>query len=434
MIKQQEYLKRRQTLAQMMVPGAIAIIPAAGEVLRNGDVHYRFRQDSDFFYLTGFNEPDALLLISAVTGEATLFTLPKDEAKEQWTGLRLGQDDALSVLKVDNAYPLNELENRLVELIAGHHAVYYPVGRYALWEQRILDAWNLLKPQARRGVRAPDVFYDVAPLLGEMRLFKSHDEIELMRKAAHISVAAHQRAMRACRHARFEYELEAELVYELTRQGCRSVAYDPIVASGENACILHYNANNQPLSQDGLVLIDAGGEYAGYAADITRTFPASGKFTPEQRTLYNLVRQAQKAGIECVRPGCVWDDIQRVMVRILTTGLVELGILTGDIDDLLANKAYLPFYMHGSGHWLGLDVHDVGSYRQNETWRKLEPGMVLTVEPGLYFHPHLQQIDSKWSGMGIRIEDDILVTADGFENLTSALPADANAIEALIRD
>ncbi|KTD21786.1 Xaa-Pro aminopeptidase [Legionella londiniensis] len=433
MLISNEFLARRRKLAQKILPDSVAIIPAASDVLRNGDAYYRFRQDSDFYYLTGFNEPDALLAVFAGKGESVLFNLPKDLAQEQWTGERLGQENACATLGVDEAFSLDSLTERLPELLAGRTAIYYPIGRYPAFEKRIFKSWQLVKQQTRRGDKAPEAFYDLGPLLGEMRLVKSAAEIGLMKKAAAISVNAHKRAMQACRKAQYEYELEAELIYELTRRGCRSVAYDPIVAGGKNACILHYTANNQPLARDDLILIDAGGEYENYAADITRTFPKSGKFSPEQRQIYELVREAHKAGVQLVRPGCRWDDIQQVIVRILTTGLVELGILKGGVDDLLAEEAYRPFYMHRSGHWLGLDVHDSGNYKEGGDWRRLEPGMVLTVEPGLYIHPQIKDIDRKWSGIGVRIEDDILVTENGHENITADLPADAAEIEAFIR-
>ena len=431
---QNEYQMRRRELARRLPPHCIAIIPAAGEVLRNGDAHYRFRQDSDFYYLTGFQEPDALLVISAGSqGESVLFNRPKDILQEQWTGVRLGQEAACEVLGVQSAYPLSSIETKLPELLAGKHAVYYAIGRYPEWSSRILAAWEKVKRQSRRGIISPEAFFDLAPMLGEMRLFKSKDEIALMRRAAEISVAAHQRAMRACLNAEFEYQLEAELLYEFTRQGCRSVAYDSIVASGANACILHYTENNQALRKDKLVLIDAGGEYQNYAADITRTFPCNGYFNTEQGLIYDLVLRAQKAGIECVKPGCAWNEVQNTIVYIITSGLVELGLLHGQVDDLISKEAYKAFYMHQSGHWLGLDVHDTGLYKINDEWRPLEPGMVLTVEPGLYIPENSPGVDSRWWGIGVRIEDDIHVTPEGHENLTGALVVEKNDLEALVR-
>ncbi|WP_133128120.1 Xaa-Pro aminopeptidase [Legionella nagasakiensis] len=435
MITKKEYQARRHTLAMKLPIDSLAIIPAANELVRNGDAHYRFRQDSDFYYLTGFNEPDALLCItSGKNSESILFNRPRDPMQEQWTGRRLGQEDAREVLGISAAYPLSHVEKHLPKLLANRQAVYYPMGRYTFWERCIRQAWNEVKSQARRGIKAPEAFCDIAPVLSEMRLIKSEAEIGLMRKAAAISVAAHQRAMQICRQAHYEYHLEAELLHEFTRQGCRSVAYDPIVAGGDNACILHYTDNNKPLVEGALVLIDAGGEYENYAADITRTFPINGRFSAEQRQIYELVLSAQKAGIACIRPGCLWHEVQEMIVRILTSGLVDLGLLHGSVDDLIVNEAYKPFYMHHSGHWLGLDVHDSGSYKVSGQWRPLEEGMVLTVEPGLYIHGDIPNIDPRWQGIGVRIEDDIKVSADGYENLTGELAVEINDVEALVRD
>ena len=433
MILQKEYQLRRSELAKRLPSGSIAVIPAASESLRNGDAHYRFRQDSDFYYLTGFNEPDALLLIHAGNeGESVLFNRPRNPVEEQWTGVRLGQAGAKELLGMDAAYPITELSVRLPELLAGKEAVYYAMGRYPLWEAHILEAWKVVKGQIRRGVQAPEAFCDLAPHLGEMRLFKSPAEMALMQRAADISVVAHQHAMRACRKSTHEYQLEAELLYELTRQGSRSVAYDSIIAGGHNACILHYTDNNQPLNQGDLVLIDAGAEFENYAADITRTFPVSGHFTKEQRLIYELVLCAQKAGIACIRPGCLWDEVQKTIVQILTTGLVELGLLQGIVEDLITREAYKPFYMHNSGHWLGLDVHDVGCYKLDEKWRPLAPGMVLTVEPGLYISANMEGVDKRWWGIGVRIEDDIQVTIEGHKNLSEALAVNIDDLEALV--
>lgn len=431
MVTQKEYQARRRELASRLPVDSIAVIPAASEVLRNGDSHYRFRQDSDFYYLTGFNEPDALLLISA--GTSILFNRPRNPAEEQWTGMRLGQDGACKALGVDAAYSIAELKARLPELLMDKQAIYYAIGQRPVWAKQILDAWQVVKKQGRRGVSAPEAFCDLAPILGELRLFKSKAEIDLMQRAAHISVAAHQRAMRACSKASHEYQLEAEILYEFSRQGCRSVAYDSIVAGGSNACILHYTENNKPLQSGDLVLIDAGGEFENYAADITRTFPINGRFSPEQRLIYELVLRAQKAGIAHVKPGCLWDEIQRTIVEILTAGLVELGLLRGSIDELLEREAYKAFYMHQSGHWLGLDVHDCGRYKLDGKWRQLEPGMVLTVEPGLYIPSDFDGVDRRWRGIGVRIEDDIHVTPDGYKNLSGDLAVEVDDLEALIR-
>ncbi len=434
MITQKEYQMRRNKLAEQLPADSVAIIPAAQELLRNGDSHYRFRQDSNFYYLTGFNEPDALLVLtSGKESQSILFNRPHNPAEEQWTGKRLGQEGALRELSMNAAFPVASIAEELPNLLAGKAVVYYALGRNPQLEKKIRHAINTLKAQVRRGVKAPAALYDLEPLLGEMRLFKSDAEIDLMRQAARISVNAHKRAMQICQKMEYEYQLEAELVYEFSRQGCRSTAYDSIVGGGENACILHYTENNQPLRPGDLVLIDAGGEFGNYAADITRTFPVNGRFSSEQKSIYELVLKAQKAGIAAIKPGIAWNSIQQIMIRILTTGLGELGILRGSVDELITHEAYKPFYMHNSGHWLGLDVHDSGSYRVNDQWRPLEPGMVLTVEPGLYISSGMHGVDKRWWGIGVRIEDDILVTQTAHEVLTAALPVEVDDIEALMR-
>jgi Xaa-Pro aminopeptidase len=434
MIITNDYVTRRVQLAKQMRPGAIAIIPAANEVPRSGDTYFRFRQDSDFYYLTGFNEPKALLIIfSGNKGESYLFNRPRDQAVEQWTGKRLGQDDACEALNVAGAYSIEDLDSKLPDLMAGTSAIYYALGRHPLYEKKILRALQQIKGQIRRGLKAPEEICDLEPLLSEMRLKKSEAEVVLMHKAADVSVRAHERTMRACRSLQNEQQLEAELLYEFTRGGCRSVAYDPIVGGGANACILHYTDNNQPLRDGELVLIDAGGEYQNYASDITRTFPVNGRFSPEQRAIYELVLTAQKAGIARVRPGIAWNEIQQAIVKVLTTGLHDLGLLKGDVENLIASEAYKPFYMHNSGHWLGLDVHDAGLYKVNNEWRLLEPGMVLTVEPGLYLG-EMTGVAKRWQNIGVRIEDDILVTKNGHDNLTASLAVEIADIEALMRD
>lgn len=433
MVTIETYRKRRQKLAQALPPASIAIIPGAVEVLRNGDAHYRFRQDSDFYYLTGFEEPQALLLITAgQETQSVLFHLPKDPIQEQWTGYRLGQEDACAVLGVDASYSIEALPNMLAQYFEGRHLVYYPMGRFPEWEIQILAAWQQVKKQGRRGVQCPELFGDLTSLLAPFRLIKSDEEIQLMRQAADVTCRAHHRAMRAAPTAGYEYELEAEILYEVTRSGCRGVAYDSIVAAGNQACILHYTNNNQPLMPGQLVLIDAGAEYQNYAADVTRSFPINGRFTTEQRLIYELVLAAQSAGIACIRPGVFWPEIQHAILQVLTAGLVDLKILQGHVDDLIAEQAYKPFYMHSSGHWLGLDVHDCGAYKIREEWQRLAPGMVLTVEPGLYLSPHLQGLHPRWQGIGVRIEDDLLVTANGFENLTESLVKAPDDLEAYI--
>lgn len=435
MISQQEYQTRRNTLALQLPADSLAIIPAGNELIRNGDSHYRFRQASNFYYLTGFNEPDALLVItSGKNSQSILFNRTRNPSEEQWTGPRLGQDGALTELHMNAAFPIQSLAEELPKLLSDKTAIYYSIGHNSDLEQLIIQAFNQVKAQVRRGTKAPEILGDLEPILGEMRLYKSDAEIELMRRAADISVEAHKQAMRRCKHLDHEYQLEAELLYEFSRQGCRSVAYDPIVGSGENACVLHYTDNNAPLGDNDLILIDAGGEYENYAADITRTFPANGRFSPEQKSIYDLVLKAQKAGIAAIKPGVAWNAVQQIIVHTLTSGLCELGILNGDVDTLIREEAYKPFYMHNSGHWLGLDVHDCGVYKVNNEWRPLEAGMVLTVEPGLYISAKLSNVDKRWHSIGVRIEDDVLVTTTGHEVLTAGLPVDTDDIEALMRE
>ncbi len=434
MIAPLEYATRRQTLARKLPEGSLAIIPAADEVHRNGDAHYRFRQDSHFYYLTGFNEPEAVLIIVAGTkGDCVLFNRARNPSQEQWTGKRLGQDDVLKTLHIHEAFAIDTFSSRLPELIADKTAIYFDVGRHPAYEQQFWQALKTVKGRVRQGVAAPHTVCDLDPFISEMRLIKSKAEISLMQKAADISVLGHQKAMQQCRHLEWEYQLEAELVYEFSRHGCRALAYDPIVGAGENTCILHYTENNQRLRQGDLVLIDAAGEFENYAADITRTFPVSGRFSAEQRAIYELVLLAQQAGIASVKPGVAWNTIQQTMVRIMTVGLCDLGLLKGNVDHLIEQEAYKPFYMHNSGHWLGLDVHDSGQYKMNKEWRLLEPGMALTVEPGIYITPNIPGVDPRWWNIGVRIEDDILVTPEGCHNFTQALPTNIHDVEALVR-
>ena len=427
-----DYKLRRQKLAQLLPSNSVAIVASGVECIRNGDTHYAFRQNSDFYYLTGFNEPEALLLIYAGdNGESILFNRERDPQAEQWTGPRLGQELACQKLMMHAAYANKCLESMLPELLSGQKSLYYTLNRDLAMDQIILQAYQVAR--GKRGVIVPEMLCDLQPYLSELRLLKDATEIAYMREAARISVLAHQRAMQKCRFLEYEYELEAEILYELYRHGCRSVAYDSIVAGGANACILHYTDNSHALTQGNLVLIDAGGEYQNYAADITRTYPLNGIFSHEQAQIYSLVLQAQRAGVACIKPGCAFSDIQQAIVQVLTTGLVDLGILQGNVDSLIEQMAYKPFYMHNSGHWLGLDVHDVGSYKIDGQPRLLQPGMTLTVEPGLYLSDSIEGLDPKWWNIGVRIEDDFLVTLHGSENLTGDLVVEKEDVEAYIR-
>lgn len=428
---QQEYQLRRNALINKLPSHSVVIMAAAHEVLRNGDAHHRFRQDSDFYYLTGFNEPEAVLVLLKDGAQSILFTQSHDKTQEIWTGKRLGVEDAPSVLGISQAFDITQLNRILPQLLEGQHHVYYPIEHHGLWEKSILPAYQVIKTKIRRGMHAPDTFCDVTPLLADMRLFKSPSEVACMRRAADATVQGHLRAMRHSQQAQYEYQLEAELIYAFVQQGCRNVAYDSIVAGGARACTLHYTQNNQVLKSDELVLIDAGAEYNNYAADVTRTFPLSGHFNPAQRQIYDLVLQAQHQAMQCIKPGALFDDMQQAIIQVLTQGLVDLGLLQGSIDELIANAAYKAFYMHNSGHWLGLDVHDAGAYRIQGQSRELQPGMVLTIEPGLYI-PLDANVEDRFKGIGVRIEDDILITNSGFDNLTGALPSHPDDIKAII--
>ena len=422
---------RRQQLLERVGKDAVVLIPGGKESPRNGDVHYPFRQDSNFHYLTGFTEPDAFLVIKSTKGKLTtvLFCNEKDPAREQWDGLRLGSQAAVAELGVDKAYGVDELDKEVLALLDGANAIFYPFG-HAIDSQ--VNTWlSILRAEKRQGKEAPSICEDSQPYLNEMRLIKSADEIAIMQKAADISAGAHVRAMKAAQEGMWEYQLEAELAHEFAMQGARQVAYPSIVGSGSNTCILHYTENNRKLKSGDLVLIDAGCDYQGYAADITRTFPVSGRFTDEQKALYEIVLKAQEAAIDLIKPGVTWNEPHDVTVRIITEGLVSLGLLKGKVDRLIKESAYLPFYMHKAGHWLGMDVHDVGDYKIKGEWRAFEPGMVLTVEPGIYIKEGLPNVPKKWQGIGIRIEDDVYVTASGCHVLTQAVPKTINAIESL---
>ncbi|NNM59995.1 MAG: Xaa-Pro aminopeptidase [Legionellales bacterium] len=436
LISKQEYAARRQRVLQYIGQDGIVFIPSASEVRRAGDTTYYFRQDSNFYYLTGFNEPDAVLVLAPghPEGEFILFNRPRDPLMETWHGFRIGQEGASSVVGADCAYAIDTFYDHLPDLLTNRKRVCYPVGRDTAIDELLMESVNTLRSKVRSGISVPEEFHNIEPFVHEMRLKKSSAEIATMYKAAEASVAGHKRAMRACVPGMFEYELEAELMYELYRHGCRAAAYPSIVGGGANACILHYTTNQERLQDGDLVLIDAGGEYDCYASDITRTFPVNGHFTEPQKQIYELVLKAQLAGIEMIRPGIPFVNIQQKTQLILTQGLLELGILYGDLDTLLETKAIQRFYMHNSGHWLGLDTHDAGVYKINNKWRELEAGFVLTVEPGLYITANSDGVDPKWWDIGIRIEDDVLVTETGYEVLTKALPKTVAELEALMSE
>lgn len=434
MIKMTEYAKRRKTLMQKMDADSIVIMPSAKEIIRNNDAHYAFRQNSDFYYLTGFEEPDAVavLLPKNQGAEYILFNRVRDRAHEIWDGPRAGQSGARKTYLADEAHPVGEFIKRLPDLLAGRKSIHYPMGLNKEFDRILMNAIKVIRSKVRSGMQSPVELIDISSSLHEMRLFKSHAEIEMMQKAADITSNAHMRAMQACRPDMFEYQLGAELSYQFQRQGAQNPAYSSIVGSGRNSCILHYIANNKLIKNGDIVLIDAGAEYQNYAADVTRTFPANGKFSVEQRAIYDLVLAAQVAAIKSIKPGALWTDAQDIVVKIITQGLIDLGILKGKLKDLIAKEAYTDFYMHRSGHWLGLDVHDVGAYRVNNKWRKLQPGMTLTVEPGIYISADIPNVHKRWHNIGVRIEDDVVVTKNGCDVLSCNVPKLASEIEALM--
>jgi Xaa-Pro aminopeptidase len=410
----------------------VAVVPTAPERLRNRDSDYLYRFDSYFYYLTGFPEPDAVMvLVSGEQPRAILFCRERNPERELWDGVRYGPEGAKEAFGLDEAYPIGELEERLPTLLADQPALFYPVGADAGWDARTIGWLNRVRSLARTGVAAPAAIHDVRVLVDEMRLVKDDAETGVMRRAASISSAAHERAMRATRPGRWEYEIEAELLYEFRKSGAQFPAYWPIVAGGANACILHYRENNARLADGDLLLIDAACELDGYAADITRTFPVGARFGDAQREIYELVLAAQAAAIEAVRPGARWNAPHDAAVRTLAQGFVDLGLCRGDVDQVIASEDYKRFYMHRTGHWLGLDVHDAGEYKRGGEWRVLEPGMVLTVEPGCYIRP-ADNVPARYWNIGVRIEDDVAVTVSGREVLTAAAPKTVRDLEALI--
>lgn len=422
---------RRQRLLRQIGNG-IAILPTAPEVIRNRDAHFPYRFDSDFWYLSAFPEPEAVIvLLGGKRPRSILFCREKHEEREIWDGYRYGPQAARQTFGFDAAYPIESLDKKLPALMAGRDSLWYPLGHDPAWDQRLMNALNAVRAQARAGQQAPATVHDLLPLLASHRLIKDEEELALMQRAADITSAGHVRAMQASRPGLGEYALEAELSYEFRRQGAAAHAYTPIVAGGANACVLHYVSNDQPLADGDLVLIDAGCEVHGYAADITRTFPVNGRFSPAQRDVYEIVLAAQEAAIAATAPGRHFMAGHDAALTVLTRGLVDLGLLQGEVDGLIEQGAYRRFYMHRTGHWLGLDVHDVGAYKDGEAWTTLRPGMTLTVEPGLYLRP-AADMPPALAGIGIRIEDDVRVTAEACEVYTSA-PKRVAEIEALMR-
>ncbi len=428
-----ELAARRRRLLQQMGKKAIALIPTAPVHTRNNDVEHPFRPDSDFFYLTGFAEPEAIaVLLTGKKPNFILFCRERDPEQERWNGYRAGLDGARKATGADLTYPIECFDEQLPALLEGRKRIFSAIGAREELDLKLLRQLRQLQGKGRSGVQAPESMHNLDALLHEMRLIKSPAEIERMQQAASISARAHCRLMHQVRPGQMEYQLEAEFVHQCQQQGATRQAYPAIVAGGANACILHYVDNDRPLADGDLVLVDAGGEYAGYAADITRTFPVNGRFSPAQRSLYELVLKAQLAAIQQVRPGNSWNAPHEAAVEVLTRGLVKLGLLKGSASRQIKREGYKRFYMHRTGHWLGMDVHDVGAYKRGDSWRTLESGMVLTVEPALYIDADDKKVDKRWRGIGIRIEDDVLVTADGHRVLTDEVPKQVDEIEALM--
>jgi Xaa-Pro aminopeptidase len=426
------YQQRRARLLSQM-GGGIAVIPTAPEMLRNGDAHYSYRYGSYFHYLSGFDEPEAVLvLIAGSSPQSILFCREKNLEREIWDGYRHGPEAAREKFGFDAAYSIAQLDEKLVELMGNQGVLFHPLGQDAAWDARLLGLRGRVQEKVRSGISAPDEMRDVRTLLDEMRLIKDGSELATMRRAADISSAAHVRAMRATRPGMFEYEIEAELLYEFRKHGAQAPAYTSIVAGGANACVLHYVGNDQPLKGGELLLIDAACELNGYAADITRTFPVNGRFSAAQKDVYEMVLAAQAAAIAASRPGMRWNDPHDAALRVIVQGLIDLKLCSGSLDTVLESEDYKRFYMHRTGHWLGMDVHDVGAYKMDGAWRALQPGMAFTVEPGCYIRPAEGVPEGLWN-IGIRIEDNVVITETGCEVLTESAPKTVAAIEELMR-
>lgn len=434
LLDQTVFADRRARLMAQMQPKSIAIVPSAQMWPRNRDVDYAFRQDSDFYYLTGFDEPNAVLVMipGREEGEVVVFCQDRDPEMEIWHGYRAGPEGVKTNYGADQAHPIDLIDQQMPMLLNGCDRIYFAIGCDEGLDAQVRGWLNAIRAQARQGAVPPTEMVMLDHLLHEMRLFKSPEEADLMRQAGEISAQAHVRAMQQCHPGMTEYQLEAEITHHFAVNRCRQAAYPSIVGGGDNACVLHYTDNAEVLNDGDLVLIDAGCELDYYAGDITRTFPVNGVFSAEQKALYQLVLDAQEACIDMVRPGTPWNAIHDRSVELITAGLVELGLLQGDVETLIEDEAYREFYMHRIGHWLGMDVHDVGDYKVSGDWRPLEPGMVMTVEPGIYVSPFNDKVEERWRGIGIRIEDDVLVTEQGCEVLTASVPKTIEEIEALM--
>jgi Xaa-Pro aminopeptidase len=428
-----EFARRRRQLMRLMGRDSIAVLPAAPVRNRNGDVEYAYRQDSDFHYLTGFNEPEAVAVLvpGRAQAEYILFVRERDAARETWDGRRAGPAGAARDFGAHDAFPIADIDEILPGLMEKRTRVFYAMGAYADFDQRVVGWVNGLRTQARNGGNPPQEFVALDHVLHDMRLYKSRQELELLRTAARIAAQAHQRAMRFCRPGATEYQVMAELLHEFRRNNA-DTAYQPIVGGGANSCVLHYRDNDQPLASGDLLLVDAGCEFQCYASDITRTYPVNGRFSGAQRAVYEVVLEANRAAIGAVRPGNHWNAPHEAAVRVITQGLVKLGLLSGRVPSLIKSGAYRRYFMHRTGHWLGLDVHDVGDYKVGDAWRVLEPGMVMTIEPGIYLPAGARGVPRRFRNIGIRIEDDVVVTKRGAEVLSARAPKDPDQIEALM--
>ena len=434
MISKKEYAARRKDLMSMMADNSIAVIAAAPEKVRSKDTLYPYKQSTNFSYLSGFSEPCSVMLLipNRQQGECVLFCRDKDPLRETWDGLRLGPNEAKQALAFDDAFPIDDIDDILPGLLEGKSHIYYSAGKDKAFDKQLIQWVDEVTLDKESDSEPCCEQVDLDHLLAELRLIKSAAEIKLMRKAADISAEAHCRAMRFCQPGQYEYQLQAEIEHQFMMSGATGPAYTSIVGGGKNACILHYIENQSALKSGDLVLIDACCEYQNYAADITRTFPINGKFSTAQAAIYDIVLAAQTAAINCISPGVTYDQANKATIEVITQGLVDLGILKGDVDQLITEGAYREFYMHSVSHWLGMDVHDVGDYKINNQWRVYEAGMLLTIEPGIYIAADNQNVDKKWRGIAVRIEDDILVTKAGREVLTDGVPKQRDQIESLM--
>ena len=427
-----EFARRRRTLMRMVGEDGIAVLPSAPVRRRSRDVEYRYRQDSDFYYLTGFAEPDSVAILAPgrESGEYVVFCRERDPLKERWDGSRAGPEGVVESFDADDAFPIDDIDEILPGMLESRNRVYYTMGAYAEFDQQLTEWVKSLKNRESSGIHTPHEFIALDHILHDMRLYKSRAEIAAMRKAARIAVDAHKRAMRSVRPGLYEYEVEAEYIHEFRRHDA-TISYAPIVGTGANACTLHYVDNRAELKDGDLLLVDAGCEFDYYASDITRTMPVNGRFSPEQRAVYEIVLEAQLAAIEKTVKGNHWNDPHDAAVRIITRGLKKIGLLKGTLPKLIKDQAYREFFMHRTGHWLGMDVHDVGDYKVGDEWRFLEPGMVTTVEPGIYIADS-RKVPARWRNIGVRIEDDVAVTSKGPDILSKGLPKDPDEIEELM--